>query len=93
MDSVEVLSNLTFSKFDEKDLVRIPDYHAVIHLIENGRYLDSEFIQIKAPSMKKGQKAASMLKEISRLKYGRDRKIVEKGIQNTFERSDEPNKN
>ena len=92
MDSAKVLSNLTFPKFDERDLVRIPDYHAVIHLIKNGRYLDPELIQIKAPSLKKGQKVASMLREIIRLKYGNDRKIVEKAIQNRIERVDESDK-
>ena len=80
------------SKFDERDLSRIPDYHAVIHLIKNGQYLDPEIIQIKTPSLKKGQKVVSTLKQISRLKYGRDRKNVEKVIQNRIERVDESDK-
>lgn len=55
--------------------------------------MDPQIIEVKAPSLKKDQQVASSLKEASRLKYARDRKTVEKKIQNGIEKSDELSKN
>ncbi|MBS3921171.1 MAG: TraM recognition domain-containing protein [Deltaproteobacteria bacterium] len=80
MESARVLSNMTYPKFDERDLARIPDYYAVIHGIKDGRYQDPNMIHIKAPSSKRDREVAKKLNEISKLRHGKDRKIIEQEI-------------
>lgn len=80
MESARVLSNMTYPKFDERDLARIPDHYAVIHGIKDGRYPDPDMIHIKAPSSRMDRKVSEKLKEISRLKHWMDPNIVEQEI-------------
>ena len=77
MESARVLSNMTFPKYDERDLVRIPDYHAVVHGVIDGRYGDPETVRIKTPSSPKDPGVVKKLKEISRLKFGKDYKTIQ----------------
>lgn len=81
MESAGVLSNMTYPRYDGRDLMRIPDYYAIIQGIKNGRYHDPEMVRIKSPSVQKSREVAEKLKEISRLKYGKDRKAIEKGMR------------
>jgi hypothetical protein len=80
MESARVFSNTTFPKYDERDLMRIPDYHAVIHGVRDGRYQDPEMVRIKSLSSRKSQEVSEKLKEISRFKHGKDRKTIEQTI-------------
>jgi len=81
MESARVLSNMIFPKYDERDLVRIPDYQAVVHGVRDGRYGDPETVRIKTPSSPKDPGVVKKLKEISRLKYGKDCKVIEQQIR------------
>lgn len=58
-------------------------------MIDKGRYLDPELIRIKTPSFRKDGGVASKLKEVSRFKYGKDKKTVEEEIRNRILRSNE----
>ncbi len=81
MESAGVFSNMTFPKYDERDLVRIQDYQAVVHGIKDGGYGDPELVHIKTPSTPKGMEVAKKLKEISRLRYGKDRNAIEQQLR------------
>lgn len=69
--------------FNQQDLVNIDNYNAYVKLLINS--MVSVPFNIKAnPPAKRSPEIAEKIKELSRLKYGRDKSIVDKEI---FERS------
>jgi hypothetical protein len=74
--------------FDQQDLVNIDNYHAYVKLLINS--MVSVPFNVKAnPPAKSNPEIAEKIKELSRLKYGRDKSVVDKEI---FERSKVSNK-
>lgn len=68
--------------FDANDLINQPNIHACIKLLVDGEYpppfsMDTFYDMKRYP---KNEKVAELIKKLSRLKYGRDREIVEAEI-------------
>ncbi|PIR62541.1 MAG: hypothetical protein COU65_02930, partial [Candidatus Pacebacteria bacterium CG10_big_fil_rev_8_21_14_0_10_42_12] len=71
--------------FNDNDLINIEKYHVYIKTIVNNEpmppfsmSLEKDMDQVKA---RMNLKQAEMIKELSRLKYGRDKEVVEVEIQ------------
>lgn len=86
IESAWTLSELTGPKYNEIDLTRIPDYHAVICMTNLGKEMAPELIRVENPSSYRNKEVAIKLKEISRINYGREKRKVEEEIQNSFRR-------
>jgi hypothetical protein len=68
--------------FTEGDLINQPNIHACIKLLVNGAYpppfsMDTTYDDVRYP---KNPEVAQLIKQLSRLRYGRDRELVEREI-------------
>lgn len=69
--------------FTEADLVNQPNIHACVKLLVDGKYpppfsMDTKYDKDHYP---KNEKVATLIRKLSRLKYGRDRVVVEEEIR------------
>ncbi|MDP3057229.1 MAG: type IV secretion system DNA-binding domain-containing protein [bacterium] len=78
-DDAEFVAKQFMPVFNEQDLINIDNYNAYIKLMINGTVNRSFNMHIYAPT-KGSTEIALAVKELSRLKYGRPREIVEKRI-------------
>lgn len=79
-DDAEFLENKFSPEFSSFDLSNISNYHYITKMMINGN-LTSPF-KVKAPYPKKGDKEqVSSIKKLSKQKYGRPKKKVEKSIK------------
>jgi len=79
-DDAEFLAKQYEPTFNQQDLMNIDNFNAYLKLLINNQ--TSTPFNIRIPFRKEGNpEMASKIKELSRLKYGRERKIVEKEIQ------------
>jgi len=62
--------------FDENDLVNIDNRNAAIRLLINGE-TSNPFNIVTFPPSQANEKVAELIKELSRVKYGRDLSVVE----------------
>ncbi len=69
--------------FNEQDLINIDNYNAYVKLMINGT-ISKGFNMATYPPKRGNRDLAQAIKQLSMLKYGRDREVVEKEI---FERS------
>lgn len=75
----EFLSSQFKPTFKENDLINIANFNAYVRLLINND--TNKPFNIKAPPLEKGDiEKAQKLKELSRIKYGKDRKEVEEAI-------------
>ncbi|MCL5010920.1 MAG: type IV secretion system DNA-binding domain-containing protein [Patescibacteria group bacterium] len=65
--------------FDENDLVNLDNYNAAIRLLINGE-TSRPFNIMTMPPKKDDEQAAGLMKELSRIKFGKDRQVVEKEL-------------
>jgi len=65
--------------FDENDLVNFDNFNAALRLLINGE-TSKPFNIMTYPPVKGNSEVAKAIKELSRLKYGRDRDMVEKEL-------------
>ena len=79
VEDAEVLAKQFEPVFNEYDLVNIDRYHAYVRLLVNNSVVRPFDIDTLPPSIG-SHEHASLLKQLSRLKYGRDRAIVESEI-------------
>ena len=79
VEDAEVLAKQFDPVFNEYDLVNIDRYHAYVRLLVNNSVARPFDIDTLPPTIGRRDRAA-LLKQISRLKYGRDRAIVEAEI-------------
>jgi len=78
-DDAELVAKQFAPVFNQYDLINIPKYNAYLKLLVDNQNPPAFNIQPLAPQL--GDKAlAQKIKELSRIKYGRDRNIVEKEI-------------
>jgi hypothetical protein len=68
--------------FSEADLVNQPNIHACVKLLVDGKYpspfsMDTRYDKDHYP---KNERVAALIRKLSRLKYGRDRQVVEEEI-------------
>jgi len=72
--------------YSEQDLINLDAFKAVIKLCVNGQPTTPFSLVPVNPYLEKGNdKLASIIKELSRLKYGREKKFVEQEIYNRLE--------
>lgn len=83
VDDAEYLAKQFEPVFDENDLINIDNYNAYVKLMINGQ-ISQAFNMSTYPPRTSNMELAKSIREISRLKFGRDRQTVEKEI---FERS------
>lgn len=69
--------------FSQNDLINIDNFNAYLKLLIDGQ-TTRPFNILTYPPVKGDEEAAKMAKELSRLKYGRDRAAVEKEISERF---------
>jgi len=62
--------------FDENDLVNLDNYNAALRLLINGA-TSKPFNIVTIPPQKGNSEVGKAIKELSRIKYGRDRNLVE----------------
>lgn len=71
-------------EFSAFDLVNLPKYNVYVKLMVEGRATPSFSMHTLPPSKFTNEKLAEIIKERSRLKYGRKREFVEKEIEERF---------
>jgi hypothetical protein len=62
--------------FGENDLVNLDNYNAALRLLINGE-TSKPFNIVTIPPQKGSPEVGSLIKELSRVKYGRDKNLVE----------------
>ncbi len=72
--------------FDENNLVNFDNYNAALRLLIRGETSDP-FNIVTYPPKTSNQKVASLIKRLSRTKYGRDKNIVEANLQQRLKKS------
>jgi hypothetical protein len=65
--------------FSEQDLINIDNYNAYVKLMIKGT-ISKGFNMETYPPMKVNKEIAEAIKQLSTLKYGRDREVVEREI-------------
>ena len=83
VDDAEYLAKQLEPVFDANDLINLDNFNAYVKLMINGQ-ISVPFNMITYPGRPSSLELAKSIREISRLKYGRDRAMVEREI---FERS------
>lgn len=78
-DDAEFVAKQFMPVFNEQDLINIDNYNAYVKLMINGA-VNRPFNMRVYPPTKGSTEIALAVKELSRLKYGRPREIVEKRI-------------
>jgi len=79
-DDAEFLAKQYEPTFNQQDLINIDNFHAYLKLLINNQ--TSTPFNVRIPFRKEGNpEITEKIKELSRLKYGRERRIVEKEIQ------------
>lgn len=78
-DDAQYLANHFAPVFSAADLINLNNYTACIKLLVNGQ-VTTPFSLNTFPPKEGDKKLVDKIKEISRLKYGRDRKAVEQEI-------------
>jgi len=71
--------------FDENDLINIDNYHAYVKILINGA-TTSPFSMMTYPPNKGDLESAKNIKQLSRLKYGRERNLIEADILKRLKR-------
>jgi hypothetical protein len=71
--------------FDENDLINIDNYHAYVKILINGA-TTPPFSMMTYPPNKGNSESAKNIKQLSRLKYGRERNSVEAEILGRLKR-------
>lgn len=84
-NDVEALSRYFQPSFDGDDLLRIPNYNAVVRTMVNGVPTQSFSMAALPPLGTPNKELADALKQLSAAKYGRPRSIVEKEIFSRLE--------
>ena len=79
VEDAEIIAKQFDPVFNEYDLVNIDRYHAYVRLLVNNSVQRPFDIDTLPPTIGRRERAA-LLKQLSRLKYGRDRNIVEAEI-------------
>ncbi|MDD3006833.1 MAG: type IV secretion system DNA-binding domain-containing protein [Candidatus Pacebacteria bacterium] len=80
-EDAEFLAKQYAPVFDEQDLINIDNYNAYLKLMLDG--IRSEGFNMKTyPPVRGNKELADNIKELSMLKYGRDREVVEREILN-----------
>ena len=72
--------------FDEEDLVNLDNYNAALRLLIKGE-TSKPFNIVTYPPTKGNEKVAGLIKEYSRVKYGRDRAKVEEELNQRLQKS------
>ncbi len=78
-EDAEFLTKQFIPVFNEQDLINIDNYNAYLKLMINGK-ISQGFNMATYPPTKGNVEIGNRIKEISRLKYGKDREIIEKEI-------------
>jgi hypothetical protein len=81
-DDAKYLASQYEPVFTENDLVNQPNIHACIKLLVEGKYpppfsMDTRYESDRYP---KNERVSDLIKKLSRLRYGRDRELVEAEI-------------
>jgi hypothetical protein len=84
-DDAKYLTTQFEPVFDEEDLVNIDNYNAVLRLLIKGE-TSRPFNIATYPPSKENPEVARLVKEYSRVKYGRDRALVEGELQRRFQK-------
>lgn len=79
-NDVEALSRYFQPQFDGDDLVRVPNYHAIVRTLVNGVPTQSFSMATLPPLGNPNPGLADALKQLSAAKYGKPRAVVEKTI-------------
>lgn len=82
-NDVDMLSKYFQPTFTTDDLLRVPNYNAIVRTLVNGVPTQPFSMATLPPLGKENTRLASALKQLSAVKYGKPRKVVEKEI---FER-------
>lgn len=82
-NDVEMLSKYFQPTFATEDLLRVPNYNAIVRTLVNGVPTQPFSMATLPPLGKESPRLAAALKQLSAAKYGKPRKVVEKEI---FER-------
>jgi hypothetical protein len=72
--------------FDESDLINLDNYNAVLRLLIRGE-ISKPFNIVTFPPSKGNPEIASLIKELSRSKYGKDRALVENELYQRLSKS------
>ena len=78
-EDAEFLAKQFIPVFNEQDLINIDNYNAYVKLMISGT-ISQGFNMAAYPPVKGNVETGNKIKEISRLKYGQDRKIIEREI-------------
>jgi len=79
-NDVEALSRYFQPQFDGDDLLRVPNYNAIVRTLVNGVPTQSFSMATLPPLGNPNPGLASALKQLSAAKYGKPRAVVEKSI-------------
>jgi len=83
-EDAEFLAKQFTPVFDEQDLINIENYNAYVKLMIKGTISDG-FNMATYPPIKGDKKVAEAIKQLSILKYGKDREVVEREIMERSE--------
>lgn len=83
VDDAEFLQKQLEPEFNANDIINLDNLNAYAKLLVNGQAVRPFSIQVSFPTPGNADVAA-ILKELSRLKYGKDRKQIEMEIQERF---------
>jgi hypothetical protein len=78
-EDAEFMTKQFMPVFDEQDLINIDNYNAYVKLMISGT-ISRGFNMATFPPLKTNLEIASAIKELSSLKYGRDREVIEREI-------------
>ncbi len=81
IEDSEALEKLFPKVFDKNDISQLPNRNAFVRLMidgQNGEPFSMETVPIRAP---RNEKLGQLIKELSKLKYGRPRELVEMEIE------------
>ncbi len=80
VDDAEIMAKQFEPVFDENDVINVDKYNAFVRLMINNTASRAFSMQALPPPSERNIELAGKIKELSRLKYARDRKIVEAEI-------------
>ncbi len=83
-EDAEFLAKQFAPVFDEQDLINIDNYNAYVKLMINGT-VSKGFNMATYPPTKGNREIAEAIRQLSMLKYGRDREVVEREIRERSE--------